>query len=174
MQCLVIERNKLRGAFSVNFRRRNLIFLSPFLSGNPRLSVFLERDAREIPNCNELPSSCAALPADRGAAQPPHDEGGRPEPVRGPICAGPYRWLTFSPSSLHTTPLAPSSSWFFYCFFLPFRFREKATVYMGSPKFPLLRLRTRPAPPHAPPGNILRKLSARFKRPCIYIYDLDI
>lgn len=64
---------------------------STFVSGNPRLPVLLKRDAREIPDRDELPTPRAAVFAYGGAAEPPDAKGDRPEPLRGALCAGPHR-----------------------------------------------------------------------------------
>lgn len=103
---------------------------STFLLGNPRLPVFLERDAREIPDRDELPAPRAAVFADGGAAEPSDAKGGRPEPLRGAVRAGPHRRVTFSPKTHFLTHDCTR----------PFSvlLRETATACKGSPNLPLI------------------------------------
>lgn len=64
-------------------------------AGNPRLLILLERKPRKVSDWSQLSSAGAALHSFRGVAQPTHAAGGRTQPHRGPLCSGPYRWMTF-------------------------------------------------------------------------------
>lgn len=99
-------------------------------TGNTRLPVLFERNAREVSDSHKLPSSSLALPPHWRTTQPPLTKRGWAQPLGGTFCSRPYGRLIDGTTSLCGNrfllwqPLIFLPSSFSYCVKWPLCIRD--------------------------------------------------